>query len=262
MQDLSICLIQADLYWQNIEANLNTFEEKIWEIEEPADLIVLPEMFNTGFTMQPKGLGEPMNSRTFRWMKQMAAQTQAVITGSYIVQEKGEYYNRLIWMRPDGSFEQYDKRHLFRMAGEDEQYSAGGQRLIVELKGWKVCPLVCYDLRFPVWSRNFSEQDDLPYDLLIYVANWPEPRVNAWDKLLEARAIENLCYVAAVNRVGVDGNEVPYCGSSAMIDFKGEVLFRVRDVESISRHEISAAALEAFREKFPAHLDQDRFRVE
>jgi predicted amidohydrolase len=237
-------------------------EEQIFSLSEPTDLIVLPEMFTTGFTMDAQAVAEPMNLTTFRWLKQMAAQTRAVVTGSYVVKEKNSYFNRLIWMQPDGQFDSYDKRHLFRMAGEDGIYTAGEQRLIKEWKGWRICPLICYDLRFPVWSRNRTEAStDFAYDLLLYVANWPAPRRTAWNTLLQARAIENLSYVAGVNRVGEDGNGHVYTGDSALIDFKGDVLFRQTDREAIHQQTLSLDDLRTFREKFPANLDADAFTI-
>jgi omega-amidase len=262
MEDLHISLIQSDLYWESIEANLAMFEEKIWQIEGKTDLIVLPEMFNTGFTMEAAALAEPMNSRTFRWMKQQAAQTGAVVTGSYMIKEKGGVFNRLIWMKSDGQFAYYDKRHLFRMANEHHYFIPGKDLLVVGIKGWRVCPLVCYDLRFPVWSRNTDVQDQgFKYDLLLYVANWPSTRIDAWDILLKARAIENLSYVAGLNRVGKDGQEIFYNGHSAIYDYKGEEICFNEGEEIILSQKLSVASLESFRSKFPANLDADRFEM-
>jgi omega-amidase len=227
MQDLSVTIIQTNLFWENSTANLANLEEKMAQISLPTDLIILPEMFTTGFTMNAKTIAEPMNFTTFKWLKQQAKRTQAVITGSFIVKEGEHFFNRLIWMRPDGSFEVYDKRHLFRMGKEDKTFTAGTKRLIVELKGWRICPLICYDLRFPVWSRNIkvvshksqvisetsevktdkmplTTYDLLTYDLIIYIANWPTVRSQVWDTLLQARAIENQSYCIGVNRVGSD----------------------------------------------------------
>lgn len=260
MENLSLTLIQSALHWENAVANLAMFEEKIWQIKEATDLIVLPEMFTTGFTMNAS-LAEPMNLTTFKWMKQQAAQTGAVITGSYIVKEKEQYFNRLIWMRPDGTFEVYDKRHLFRMAEEHQTYSAGTNKIFPTLKGWRICPLICYDLRFPVWSRNTTKGQALAYDCLMYVANWPQARSHAWNTLLQARAIENLSYVIGVNRVGADGKNIAYSGNSAVISPKGEVLFHQADHECIQTIILDAAELMAFRQKFPAFLDADGFEV-
>ncbi len=257
---LRVTLLQTHLYWHNIEANLAMLEEKIWQIGEETDLIILPEMFNTGFTNSAAAFAEPMNSKTFRWMKQQAMQTQAVIIGSYIVKENGRYYNRLLWMEPDGSFAFYDKKHLFRMAEEDKIFAPGKEILIREWKGWRICPMVCYDLRFPVWSRNrLDENNELIYDLLIYVANWPAVRSAAWTTLLKARAIENLSYVAGVNRVGEDGNGIVYEGHSALADFKGELLFPQTNQEAIITWTLSKSDLQSFRHKFPAYLDADSF---
>ncbi|HEY8400714.1 MAG TPA: amidohydrolase, partial [Cytophagaceae bacterium] len=249
--------IQTTLHWEEPEANRSMLEEKLWQIKEPTDLVILPEMFTTGFSMDAEKLAEPMNLTTFKWMKQQAAQLNAVVTGSYIVKENNNFYNRLIWMQPDGNFYQYDKRHLFRMAGEHHVYASGDKRLVVELKGWKICPLICYDLRFPAWSRNRH----LEYDLLLYIANWPEPRVGAWNALLQARAIENLCYVAGVNRVGEDGKGLYYSGDSALINPKGERVFHEKDKEVLHTETLSRNMLDSFREKFPAHLDADDFSI-
>ena len=286
MQDLSVTLIQTDLYWENPTANLANLEEKIAQIATPTDLIILPEMFNTGFTMNVKSVAEPMNFTTFKWMKQQAKKTNAVVTGSFIVKEGENCYNRLIWMHPDGSYETYDKRHLFRMGGENNNFSGGEKRLIVELKGWKICPLICYDLRFPVWSRQgfIKEQShevtkaqsenmdaiglqstihnsQLTYDLLIYVANWPAVRSKVWDTLLQARAIENLSYCIGVNRVGEDGMGLHYNGNSAIIDYKGNQTFYETDSEAICTQTLNKQDLEDFRTKFPAFLDADNFEI-
>lgn len=255
---MNVTLIQPNLYWHDPVANRATLEERIFSLPNPTDLIVLPEMFTTGFTMDARAVAEPMNLTTFRWMRQMAAQTGAVVTGSYVVQTSdGQFFNRLVWMEPDGKADTYDKRHLFRMAGEDHVYSAGTRRLIKEWKGWRICPLICYDLRFPVWSRN----QNLDYDLLLYVANWPAVRRNPWNTLLQARAIENLSYVVGVNRVGEDENNHAYAGESAVIDFKGDVLFRQADTEVVHQQTLSLDELRAFRAKFPAQLDADAFEL-
>ncbi len=208
-----------------------------------------------------------MMGDTMLWMQEKAAQKQAVICGSLIIEEKGSYYNRLIWMRPDGSYEQYDKRHLFRMANEHEYFQNGNQHLVVELKGWKICPLICYDLRFPVWSRNqfhFPEENEIQaqYDLLIYVANWPEVRIDAWEKLLFARAIENQCIVAAVNRIGNDSNEISHSGNSMVIDAKGALLWKAQNhQEEIKTLALNKEELHRFRAKFPSGMDADSFEL-
>ena len=238
-------------------------EEKIWQLEEPTDLIVLPEMFNTGFTNEAVALAEPMNSRTFRWMRQMAAQTQAVLIGSYIVREQNNFYNRLLWMEPDGTFAYYDKRHLFRMSEEHTIFTPGRHRLIRSWKNWRICPLICYDLRFPVWSRNVTiDTEDLSYDLLLYVANWPAVRSQTWLTLLQARAIENVSYAVGVNRIGKDGNQVAYNGHSAVVNFQGDVLADEGDQEVMKTQTLSLDELKTFREKFPVHQDADRFSLD
>lgn len=264
MRDLKITLLQSDLYWEEIDANLSAFEEKIWQIGQDTDVIVLPEMFTTGFTMNASALGEHMNMRTFKWMRQMADQTGALILGSFVAKVHDKFYNRLLWMEPGGNYKTYDKRHLFRMAGEHKTYTSGESLLVAEWKGWRICPLICYDLRFPVWSRNTYDAmaKRLNYDLLIYVANWPTARVEAWSALLKARAIENLSYVVGVNRVGADGNSVEYNGSSAIIGPKGEVIFSSEGVEAIKTLELNANSLQAFRDKFPAYTDADEFSIE
>jgi predicted amidohydrolase len=263
MNDLRVTLIQTALHWESPGANLAMLEEKLWLIGVPTDVIVLPEMFTTGFTMNAPALAEPMNLTTFKWMKGQAARTGAVVTGSYIVKENGQYFNRLVWMQPNGAYHVYDKRHLFRMAHEHDTYAAGGKRLVTEWKGWRICPMVCYDLRFPVWSRNGPrpDGDGLQYDVLLYVANWPQPRRHAWSTLLKARAIENLSYAIGVNRVGLDGKGHAYGGDSAVINFKGEPLFEEAEKEVIHTQTLSYDQLVAFRTAFPAHMDGDAFEL-
>jgi omega-amidase len=264
MQDLKISLIQSDLHWEDIEANLAMFEEKIWQIGNTTDVIILPEMFTTGFTMSANKLAEHMNMRTFKWMKQMADQTGALILGSYIVTVHERYYNRLLWMEPGGNFKTYDKRHLFRMANEHKTYSAGESLLISTWKGWRICPMVCYDLRFPVWSRNKWDFNTkrLSYDAMIYVANWPTTRIDQWDTLLKARAIENLSYVVGVNRIGQDENGVEYNGHSSIVSPKGEFIYTNEGMETTRTVELSANSLSAFRDRFPAFMDADEFTIE
>ncbi len=264
MQDLKITLLQADLHWEDPTANLATFEEKIWQIGGETDVIVLPEMFTTGFSMNVRKMAEMMNMRTFKWMRQMADQTGALVLGSFIAHVHDRYYNRLLWMEPGGQFKTYDKRHLFRMAEEHQVYTPGESLLVGHWKGWKICPLICYDLRFPVWSRNrWNASLKKPlYDVLVYVANWPEVRISAWDTLLRARAIENLSYVVGVNRVGVDGNGVEYQGHSAVVGPKGDTIFTAEGVEATKTIALSANALQAYRDRFPALLDADDFTLE
>lgn len=260
-QDLRVALVQTDLHWHDKTANLALLEEKIWSLKNNCDLIVLPEMFATGFSMESALLAEPMNLQVHKWMKQLASQTGAVITGSAIISEGENFYNRLLWVAPTGSTQHYDKRHLFRMANEDTSFAAGENLPVFELKGWKICPQICYDLRFPVWSRNRWTEGNAAYDLLFYVASWPAARISAWDALLPARAIENLSYALGVNRVGVDGNQIAYNGHSAAYDFKGETLVNLEDSEQIQVIQLNYTALEEYRSKFPAWKDADPFTV-
>jgi omega-amidase len=260
-QKLNIGFIQTELHWKSPEANCAMFEEMISAFSQPVDLWVLPEMFNSGFTMHVEEMAEPMNFYTCRWMKLMAQQTQSVITGSVIIKEKGEYYNRLLWVTPNGSIDTYDKRHLFRMAEEDAHFTMGQERKVFMLNGWNILPLICYDLRFPVWSRNKSIAGGLEYDVAIYVANWPSPRTSAWDILLRARAVENLSYVLGVNRIGEDSNSISYSGHSAMYDFKGEKLADAKGEKGCFYVELKKENLEKYREKFPAWMDADPFSL-
>jgi predicted amidohydrolase len=264
MKSLKVSFIQTFLFWEDIGANLAMFEEKIWEINESIDLIVLPEMFNTGFTMDAQRCAEPINFTTFKWMHQVAQQKNCVITGSYIIKDSGQFYNRLYWITPDGKSNSYDKRHLFRMGDEHLNYTPGKQRLITTLNGWKILPLICYDLRFPVWSRNkLNSSSNTPeYDFLIYVANWPAPRTEIWNTLLKARAIENQCYCLGVNRLGTDGMKVDYNGHSACYDFKGNLMNNISSEPDIITAELDLDALHEFRRKFPVYLDADNFQIE
>lgn len=264
MSKLKISSIQTDIYWQDIDANLAMLEEKIWQISEGPDLIVLPEMFNTGFTMSARQLAEPPNIKTFLWMKQMAKQFDAAICGSYIVKESGQFYNRLYFVEPNGTSEYYNKRHLFRMGEEHRTYSPGKQRMVYTYQGWKIMPQVCYDLRFPVWVKNryLKEEDRLEYDLLIFVANWPAPRSSVWDALLKARALENQCYVIGVNRTGSDGEGIAYNGQSVMYDFKGKQLIAPSENEGVETATIDLEELYSFRKKFPVYLDWDQFSID
>ena len=264
MNPLKTTLIQSDIYWQDVDANLAMLEEKIWQIEGQTDIIILPEMFNTGFSMDAEKLAEPMNFKTFRWMNQMAKQKNAAITGSYIVKEATKYFNRLYWVEPDGSFSFYDKRHLFRMGDEHLTYAEGKKRLIRKFRGWKIMPLVCYDLRFPVWSKNRydKEADELEYDLLIYVANWPKPRTEVWDALLKARSLENQCFTIGLNRTGSDGEGIAYDGHSIVYDFKGKALNDATNKPGIQTVSLNLDELQSFRNKFPAYLDWDTFKID
>ena len=259
--DLRVALVQTDLHWQDKTANLALLEEKIWSLKNTCDLIVLPEMFATGFSMDSATLAEPMNLQVHKWMKQLAAQTGSVITGTVIISEGGNYYNRLLWVEPVGTTQHYDKRHLFRMANEDASFASGTELPIFSLKGWKICPQICYDLRFPVWARNHWNSGNAAYDLLFYVASWPTARISAWDTLLAARAIENLSYCLGVNRVGIDGNQIAYTGHSAAYDFKGERLVDLGEKDQIQVVSLSRSSLEEYRSKFPAWKDADKFTL-
>lgn len=251
---LRVTLVQPDTAWQDAPANRRQLAARFRGLPGHTDLVVLPEMFTTGFSMQGEELAEPMDGPTIAWMREESAALGCAITGSLIVSDAGQQFNRLFWANPDGSFAHYDKRHLFRMAREQQHYAAGSKRLVVEYRGWRVCPMICYDLRFPVWSRN---RDD--YDLLLYVANWPARRRHAWRTLLRARAIENLSYVAGVNRVGVDGNGVDYSGDSVAIDFAGQPLTYEHDGDAVETAVLDRQLLVTYRDSFPAHLDADEF---
>jgi omega-amidase len=258
---LRVSLVQADLAWHDREANLRRFDGLLRPLAGQTDLIVLPEMFTTGFTMAAAEVAEPANGPTVEWMRARAAELGAALTGSVVTHEGGRYFNRLVWMSADGRPTFYDKRHLFRMAREHEHYSAGDRRVVVGLGAWKVRPLVCYDLRFPVWSRNRIGRDE-GYDLLIYVANWPERRRHAWRSLLPARAIENLSYCVGVNRVGRDGHDIPYAGDSAAFDHLGQPLLSEWAGEGVHTATLDRSSLLAFRERFPAQLDADEFSLD
>lgn len=253
-EDLRVTLLQADLAWEDKAANLKRFDEKIAAIGTATDLIVLPEMFTTGFSMNASEMAESMNEATLEHLRRWAAACKAVVTGSFIAAEAGKYYNRLVWMSPDGTYRTYDKKHLFTYAEEHFTYTAGTEKLIVELKGWKVCPLICYDLRFPVWSRNVED-----YDLLIYVANFPARRAAAWKSLLLARAIENQAYTIGVNRVGTDGKDIYYSGDSSLIDFEGRTLYQVAHIEDTFTATLSASEQKDFRNRYAFLKDRDRF---
>jgi predicted amidohydrolase len=262
MKDLHVTLIQSEIHWHKVDANLAAFEEKIWNTGK-SDLIILPEMFNTGFSMDAQPFAERMNGKTFKWMKNMAEQSGSVIIGSYLVYEGKDYFNRLITMHPSGEYASYDKRHLFRMTEEDGKITAGTEIVIHQVKGWNINALICYDLRFPVWSRNRFDKktNTFLYDILIYIANWPAARITAWDTLLKARAIENMCYVIGLNRVGQDGEGTLYNGHSNVIGPKGNTFDNTGNIEFIKRYTLSAEELMRYREKFPSHLDFDSFEI-
>jgi predicted amidohydrolase len=261
-RDLRLTLVQADTIWHDAEANRARIAAQLAERRAPTDLIILPETFTTGFSNAALATAETMDGPTLAWMRAQARAHNAAITGSVQVRDGAGVFNRLLWVTPDGAAHHYDKRHLFRMAGEHEHYAAGHDRLVVAWRGWRVCPLVCYDLRFPVFSRNRADASgSLEYDLLLYVANWPAPRHEAWRTLLRARAIENLAAVAAVNRCGTDGNGHPYAGGSAVIDAVGRTVIECADEAGVVDVVLSRAGLLEHRRRFPAHLDADGFTL-
>ena len=257
MKNLKVTLVQSAIEWQNIEANLLHFKSLISGIGDTTDLIILPEMFTTGFTMAPEGIAEGMNGKAVSAIKEWSSTSGADITGSIIVKENNRYFNRIIWAKPDGAIFTYDKRHLFRMAGEEKVYSPGDSLLTVNLHGWRIRPFICYDLRFPVWTRNAGTE----YDLAVFTASWPAARELHWTTLLHARAIENQCYVAGVNRTGSDGNGVHYNGKTSMIDFYGNTLFQGDESECVHTVELSYNDLIHYRKSFPAWMDSDRFEL-
>jgi omega-amidase len=291
MSTLTITTIQSNLHWEDKTANLQMFEEKIKGLQQRTEVVVLPEMFSTGFSMQPEKLAEKMDGPAVSWMRKLSAERKIILTGSLIIEEEGHFYNRLIWMLPNGQYGYYDKRHLFGFAHEDQHYAPGSKRLIASVKGWKINLLVCYDLRFPVWSRqkppassladlvaSEMEAHDLPipppqeagssvteqspeYDVLIYVANWPERRNHAWKTLLQARAIENQCYVVGVNRVGNDGNGIYHSGDSMIVDALGSVIYTKAHDEDVFTTTLQKESLEEVRNKLPFLKDADRYII-
>jgi len=267
MSTLTITTIQSNINWEDKPANLDMFEEKINSIEDRTEIVVLPEMFSTGFSMQPQLFAESMEGETVDWMRRIATEKKIILTGSVIIKEEDKFYNRLIWMLPNGDHGYYNKRHLFAYAGEDDHYSPGHKRLIASVKGWKINLQVCYDLRFPVWSRQSpvhtgkEERQGAEYDVLIYVANWPERRSHAWKTLLCARAIENQCYVVGVNRVGTDGNNIYHSGNSLVIDPLGEVLYHRADDEDVFTITLEKERLNEVRTKYPFLKDADHFNI-
>ena len=260
MSTLTCTLIQTKLFWEDANANRQMLEEKINSIEK-TEIVVLPEMFSTGFSMQPEKLAETMNDETIAWMKRIASGKKIILTGSLMIKDGDQFFNRLIWMLPNGNYGCYDKRHLFAYGDEHNHYSAGSKRLIASVKGWKLNLQVCYDLRFPVWARQIMRDEVFEYDVLILVANWPERRSNAWKTLLQARAIENQCYVIGVNRVGEDGNKMHHSGDSMVIDPLGEILYHKKDEEDIFTVQLNKEHLEAIRKRFPFWKDADRFII-
>lgn len=257
MRDLNLTLIQTDTVWHDPSANRRAYARRLARLQAPSDVVVLCEMFSTGFTMAAREQAERMNGPTVTWMLEQAVQLDAVVCGSVVISDGGACFNRLVWARPDGVVDHYDKRHLFRMANEQSHYAAGGERRVFAWRDWRICPQVCYDLRFPVFSRN---RDD--YDLLLYVANWPAPRVSQWLALLRARAIENQCYVAGVNRIGIDGNDVPYAGGSGCWDPLGHKLVEAGEAHQVLRVALDGGALLSYRSSFPAWMDADQFHID
>lgn len=268
MSLLTFTLIQTNLFWEDKAANLQMFEEKISSLKQAAQIVVLPEMFSTGFSMKPKLFAEKEDGPTMAWMKKMAIQKKIILTGSIIIEEEGKFYNRLIWMLPNGQYSFYDKRHLFAYGEEDKYYTAGKQRLIASVNGWKINLQICYDLRFPVWSRQTpnlksetNQENEVEYDVLIYVANWPHKRNAAWKTLLQARAIENQCYVIGVNRVGNDGNGIEHSGHSSVIDPLGEILYQKESEEDIYSITLNKNDLIKIRQQFQFLKDADDFEI-
>lgn len=259
MSSLTISLIQTALHWEDPAANRRMFEEKIRSITEKTELVLLPEMFSTGFSMDPARLAETMDGPTVSWMKELSAERKIILAGSLIIRDGDDFFNRLLWVLPNGQIGVYDKRHLFAYAGEDEKYSPGNKRLIASVKGWRINLLICYDLRFPVWARQQSQEEGPEYDLLIYVANWPARRAHAWKSLLPARAIENQSYVIGLNRVGEDGNGHYYSGDSLVIDPLGQTLFHQADTETIHTITLEKKSLEEVRDQMPFWKDGDPF---
>ncbi|EDP98318.1 amidohydrolase [Kordia algicida OT-1] len=256
-QELKIALIQTNLIWEDPLQNRIQLAEKINAITEMVDMMVLPEMFTSGFTMNPENVAETMEGETISWIKKLAKAKNTAITGSLVISENGNYYNRSVFVLPSGEIETYDKKHTFTLAGEHKVYKAGTEKNIIHYKGWKICPLICYDLRFPVWARNVEN-----YDVLIYVANWPKPRVNAWDALLKARAIENMSYCIGVNRVGLDANSHEYCGHSAAYDVLGEKLTNITpSKEETEIVTLTKTHIATYRNKLKFLDDKDVFSL-
>jgi predicted amidohydrolase len=259
LSTLKITLIQTHLFWEDKGTNLALLEQKIVNLEEPTEVVILPEMFTTGFSMQPTLHAETMEGPSVQWMRRIAKAQKIILTGSLIIEENGHYYNRLIWMLPNGELGYYDKRHLFAFAGEDQHYTAGNKRLIASVKGWKINLQICYDLRFPTWARQAAPNE---YDVLVYVANWPEKRSPAWKTLLVARAIENQAFVVGVNRVGLDGKNIAHSGNSMVVGPLGEVLYHSADQESVFQITLQRDELEQARTQFPFWKDADFFTIQ
>lgn len=253
---MKIALIQSSLIWENPMANRNYFDEKINAITEQVDLIVLPEMFTSGFTMNASAVAETMQGETVFWLQSLAKAKKSAIIGSLVITENNNFYNRLLFVFPSGEIQFYDKRHLFTLAGEDKVYTKGNQKLIVDYLGWKICPLICYDLRFPVLARNVED-----YDVLLYVANWPKPRINAWDILIQGRSVENICYTIGVNRIGFDYNNFEYIGHSQVVDFLGNYILEPQETEGVFITELDKNKLVETRNKLGFLNDRDTFEL-
>ncbi len=253
---MRLTIIQTNLHWEDPEANRKMFSAKFANLIGKTDLIIIPEMFTTGFSMRSKELAETMDGPTASWLRESANTIGAVITGSMIIREEENFFNRLLWVNPNDEIIHYDKKHLFTLAGEQKHYMAGTERILIEYMGWKICPLICYDLRFPVWSRNTED-----YDLLLYVASWPDRRREAWQTLLKARAIENQCYTIGVNRVGEDGSKLRYVGDSTLIDFAGKSLLAAESIEGEFTMKISLSERKDFITKLPFLADRDDFTL-
>lgn len=256
MSTLNVTIVQADLHWHDAAANRKMFERMLGDVRGKTDLVVLPEMFTTGFTMDAAEHAETMDGVSINWMSELAREKDASICGSLIIAEEGQFFNRFVVINQSGAQTIYDKRHLFRLADEHKHYSSGEQVVTFEIRGWRICPMICYDLRFPVWSRNKGS-----YDLLLYVANWPDRRHLAWETLVRARGIENLSYVAAVNRTGTDGNKLPYSGGSAIVNYLGENLTSLGNKTGIATVTLDIEKLRTFRERFSFHHDADDFSL-
>lgn len=259
-EKLTLTLVQTSLHWEDRHSNLSMLEGKLKGIPSKG-IVLLPEMFSTGFSMNPAALAEDMEGETVQWMKRISKEKKTIVGGSVIIKEEDKFYNRFIWMLPNGQYGIYDKRHLFGYAGEDEKYAAGNKRQIASVNGWKINLLVCYDLRFPVWARQQISEGKPEFDVIVYVANWPEKRIHAWKTLLQARAIENQCYVAGVNRVGKDGNDIHYSGDSMVVDPMGEIIATRTNVEDVFTVELNRKHLDTVREKLPFLKDGDGFEI-
>lgn len=258
MAELTFTLIQANLHWEKPEKNLANFRQKIKDLTGKRQVVILPETFNTGFSMDPNRLAESMDGKTVTWMKEVAKEEKIILAGSIMIQEEGKNYNRLLWVLPSGEVQHYDKRHRFSLGGEQEEFSRGERRVIVQVNGWRILLQICYDLRFPVYARQ--QQDD-EYDAILYVANWPQKRMLAWNTLLRARAIENQCYTLGINRIGEDGTGLAHCGGTTVFDPLGETIHHVEDREDVSTLTLNNDEVKMIREKLPFQKDRDPFSL-